>query len=133
MNTNNMGIIRGRLVADPAVFANKDGSSKVKFSIAAQNNYKGSDGKRASQIIPVEAYVRAEYTKSPFAKIHKGDLVSLEYSLRQNNYTKADGTNVYGIVVFIEGITFEESKSVTEARAAANAAAAIATEVEVSE
>lgn len=123
MNMNNFSIVRGRLVADPAVFGNKDGSSKVKFSVAAENNFKSKDGKRDSQIIPVEAYVK-DYASSPFSKIHKGDKVSCECSLRNNNYKDANGNMVYSLIVFVEGIQFEESKSVTEARAAARAAEA---------
>lgn len=121
LNTNNFGILRGRLVADSAVFANKNGSSKVKFTVAAENNYTDSNNQRQSQLIPVEAYCK-EYAKSPFTRIHKGDKVTVEYSLRMNNYEK-DGAMVYNTVVFVEGITFEESKSVTEARLAARAAA----------
>ena len=120
MNTNNFGILRGRLTADPVVFANKDGSSKVKFTIAAENNYK-TDGKREAQMIPVETYVK-EYAKSPYASIHKGDKITVEFSLRNNNYEK-NGTMIYSTIAFVENITFEESKAVTEARAAERAAA----------
>lgn len=123
MNMNNFAIVRGRLVADPAVFANKDGSSKVKFTVATEDNYKGKDGKRGAQMIAVEAFTK-DYTKSPYSKIHKGDKVSLECSLRNNNYTDKDGKPVYSTIVFVEAIQFEESKSVTEARAAENAAKA---------
>ena len=126
MNMNNYAILRGRLVSDPAVFANKDGSSKVKFTVACENNYKGKDGKRDSQMIPGEAFTK-DYAKSPFSKIHKGDKVSLECSLRNNNYVDKDGKQVYSTIVFVENIQFEESKSVTEARAAENAAKAAAT------
>lgn len=126
MNMNNFAILRGRLTADPAVFANKDGSSKVKFTIAAENNYKNKDGKRDAQMIPVEAYVK-DYAKSPFALIHKGDKISAECSLRMNNYEK-DGKTVYSTVVFVENITFEESQAVTKARADARAAAEAAAE-----
>ncbi len=121
LNTNNFGIIRGRLVADPAVFANKNGSSKVKFTIAAENNYADANGQKQSQLIPVEAYAK-DYEQSPFTRIHKGDKVTVEYSLRMNNYQK-DGKPVYSTVVFVEGVTFEESKAVTEARLAARTAA----------
>lgn len=124
MNMNNYAVVRGRLTADPAVFANKDGSSKVKFTIAAENNYKNKDGKREAQMIAVETYAK-DFEKSPFAKIHKGDKVSCECSLRNNNYEK-DGQMVYSTIVFVENIQFEESKSVTEARAAENAAKAAA-------
>lgn len=123
INMNNFGVLRGRLVADPAVFGNSDGSSKVKFTVACENNYKNKDGKKESQMIPVETYTK-DYAKSPFARIGKGDKVSLEISLRQNNYTDKDGKAVYGTVIFVESIQFEESKSVTEARRAANAAEA---------
>ncbi len=124
MNMNNFAVIRGRLVSDPAVFGNKDGSSKVKFTLASENNYKNKDGKRDSQMIPVEAYAK-DYAASPFSKIHKGDKVSVEASLRNNNYKDANGNMVYSTIIFVEGIQFEESKSVTEARAAARAAEAV--------
>lgn len=120
MNMNNFAVLRGRLVADTTVFANKDGSSKVKFTVAVEDNYKGKDGKRGSQMIAVEAYTK-DYTKSPFSMIHKGDKVSLECSLRNNNYVDKDGKQVYSTIIFVENIQFEESKSVTEARAAENA------------
>lgn len=132
MNMNNYAILKGRLVADPAVFANKDGSSKVKFTLAVEDNYKGKDGKRGSQMIPVEAFTK-DFSKSPFASIHKGDKISAQCSLRTNNYTDKDGKAVYSTVVFVENIQFEESKSVTEARAAENAAKAAAAEATVAE
>ena len=122
-NLNNTAILAGRLVSDPVVFANSNGSSKVKFTIAVQNNYKNTDGTRGSQMIPVEAYAK-DYAKSPYTRIHKGDKVRLECSLRMNNYIAKDGKNVYSTVVFVEQIQFEESKSVTETRAATNAAKA---------
>lgn len=123
MNMNNFGVLKGRLVADPVTFKNSDGSTKVKFSLACENNYKNKDGKRDSQIIPVEAYVKSDYEKSPFARIGKGDKISAEISLKQNNYTdKKTNEMVYSTVVFVEGIQFEESVAVTTARHAANAA-----------
>lgn len=121
MNTNNFAILRGRLVSDPTVYANADGSSKIKFTIAAENNFKNHDGKRESQMIPVEAFAK-DYAKSPFSRIHKGDKVCIEASLRNNNYTNKDGQKVYSTIVFVENIQFDEAKSVTEARAAARAA-----------
>lgn len=123
MNMNNFGVLKGRLVADPVTFKNSDGSTKVKFSLACENNYKNKDGKREAQIIPVEAYVKSDYEKSPYARIGKGDKISAEISLKQNNYTdKKTNEMVYSTVIFVESIQFEESVSVTAARHAANAA-----------
>lgn len=123
MNMNNFGVLKGRLVADPVTFKNSDNSTKVKFSLACENNYKNKDGKREAQIIPVEAYVKSDYEKSPYARIGKGDKISAEISLKQNNYTdKKTNEMVYSTVIFVESIQFEESVSVTAARHAANAA-----------
>lgn len=130
MNMNNFAILRGRLVSDPVVYANSNGSSKVKFTLACENNFKNKDGEKTSQMIPVEAYVKADYDKSPFGKIHKGDKVSVECSLRTNNYEK-DGQKIYSTIVFVESIQFEESKSVTEARLAAREAEAAVAEAPV--
>ncbi len=125
MNMNNFGVLRGRLVSDPVTFANKDGSHKVKFTLACENNFKNREtGKRDSEMIPVEAYTK-DLAASPFSKIHKGDKISVECSHRSNNYEK-DGQMIYTTILFAEGIQFEESKSVTDARAAENAAKAAA-------
>lgn len=131
MNMNNFGVLRGRLVANPVTFGNADGSTKVKFSLACENNYKSkTTGKKEAQIIPVEAYVKSEYDKSPFARIGEGDKISAEISLRQNNYTdKTTGKMVYSTVVFVEQITFEESVAVTTQRRLDKAAKTAAPDV----
>ncbi len=131
MNMNNYGILKGRLVADPVVFGNTDGSSKVKFTLACEDNFKDKDGKRNAQMIPVEAYVK-DYQKSPYTRIGKGDKISVQVSLRTNNYTDKDGKAVYSTIVFIENLQFEESKAVTEARRAANAQTAAQAAIPVS-
>lgn len=138
MNTNNYAIAVGRLTGsqnegeDVKVFENKDGSRKVRFNLAVQNNYKGKDGKKASQFLPFEALISAkkfaESGLGVFARIHKGDKITVLYDIRNNNYKDKDGNDVYGLTLFVEQINLEESKTVVDnrlaARAAANGAAA---------
>lgn len=95
-------------------------------SVSPGDLLRSFEPKREAQIIPVEAYVKSEYDKSPYARIGKGDKISAEFSLRQNNYTGKDGNMVYSTVVFVESIQFEESVAVTAARHATNAAQATA-------
>ena len=111
MNTNNFGIIRGRLADDIKVFDNKDGSRKVVFKVAAANNYKDKDGKRNVQFIPFESIIsKTKSNLGVYDYMHKGDKVSVQYSVRNNNYEK-DGVMHYGITLFAESITLEESKN----------------------
>ena len=125
MNMNNFAVLSGRLTANPVKFDNKDGSMKVKFTLAVEDNY-STNGDKKSQMIPVESFVKAgvDYTKTPYAALGKGDKIRVQTSLRDNNYTDAAGKKVYGMIVMIESLQFEESKAVTDARHAANVAAA---------
>lgn len=125
MNISNFAIATGRLVEDPKVFKNRDGSRNVVFHVAVSNNYKEKDGHRGSQFLPFEAFVYSNsVTKNDdgseylgvFSRIHKGDKVSVQYTVRNNNYKDKEGNNHYELILFVEQISLEESKSVTERR-----------------
>lgn len=127
-NQNNFGILNGRLTKDPVSFENKDGSKKVLLTVAVDNNYTSRDGKRASQFISCEAYVRSETEGlGVFSHIHQGDMVGLLTHLESDQYVK-DGQTVYAQKVVIDSVDFKESRATTQARLAqravdANAAA----------
>ena len=127
MNTNNFGIAIGRLTADPVFFANANGSSKVKFTIAARDNFKSKDANGAqvvkSQFIPLEAYIANPQANPIYTMLKKGDKNSVSYSVSTNNYNDKNGTMHYGIILFVESIQFEESKTQAAARRAAQAQA----------
>ncbi|MFB7918937.1 single-stranded DNA-binding protein [Streptomyces sp. NPDC056061] len=115
-NPRNNGNLLGRLANDPKVFKNRDGSKKVMFTVFADRNFTNAAGERQSDAIPVEAFVRATTPGTgPFDNIHKGDLVALSTSLRMDHYTK-NGSEVFDVKVVVEGITFVEPRSVTQAR-----------------
>ena len=127
LNIDNFGLAEGRATSDPVVFDNKDGSKKVRITLAIPNNYKNRDGSRSSEFIPFESFIpagRANEGVGIFQNIGKGDLLKVEYSLKNNDYTDAAGNKVYGIVCMIDSLKMVEPKTVTDARHAANATAA---------
>ena len=124
MNINNYAITTGRLAADPKVFTNKDGSRKVRFTLACEDNYTGKDGQRGKQFIQQEAFIRAGQSNGVYDLIHEGDLVETQCTLKNNNWTGEDGTAHYDLVLQVEQLEMREPKSVTEKRHADKAAAA---------
>lgn len=114
MNMNNYGIATGRLTRDPAIYQNADGSHKVKITIAAQNNYRNkTTGERAAQFLPLECYVPADGTMNVYDYMHKGDKVTIQYTVKNTQYINAENENIYGVVLCIENIRLDETKSNT--------------------
>ena len=122
LNLNNYGIVTGRLTTDPFIYQNNDGSRKIRITLAVSNNYKNPDGKRSTQFLPLEAFIPVDRKLGVFDMIHAGDKISAAYTVKNNNYTdKNTNKMVYGLVLQIERISFEESKTTTTARQAAKA------------
>lgn len=128
MNLRNNFQAIGRLTQDPAVFDNKDGSKKVRFTIAVKDNYTGKDGERDSQFIPVEAFITADAAAKNgigvYGNMHQGDLVGVTGQIKNNNYKDKDGVDHYDLVLSIETRDLLEPKSVTDKRALDRAVAA---------
>lgn len=117
MNMNNYGIATGRLTRDPAIYQNADGSHKVKMTIAAQNNYRNKQtGERAAQFLPLECYVPVDASMSVYDYMHKGDKITVQYTVRNTQYTNAENENIYGVILCIENIRLDETKSNTDTR-----------------
>lgn len=115
-NPRNNATVIGRLTRDPKVFPNKDGSKKVSFTVAADQNFTNAQGERGTDYVPVEAFVRASTNGTgPFANIHEGDLVALNIRLRQDRYMK-NGEEKFELKAIVEDITFLEPRSVTQNR-----------------
>lgn len=118
-NLKNFGVLEGRLTKDIKVFENSDGSKKVMFTLAAQDNFKGKSGQKESQFIPLVGFIsKSQSSNGVYDYIHKGDSIAVRYELRNNNYTDKSGEKVYGIDVFIQEIELREGKAVTQARQA---------------
>ena len=111
MNTSNFGILKGRLADEVKVFDNKDGSRKIMFKLAVNDNFKGKNGERKTHFIPLETIIsKAKDTNGVYDYINKGDKVTVQYSIRNNNYEK-DGVMHYGITLFAESVNLEETKT----------------------
>lgn len=123
VNPGNFKVGIGRLTDDVKVFDNTDGSRKVRFTLAETDNFKANDGTRGTQFIPYEQFIGAGKGLGVYEKMHKGDLVEIISTAKNNNYTDKAGNQVYGIVFSVEQINLLESKTVTDARQAARAAA----------
>ena len=122
LNLNNYGIVTGRLTTDPFIYQNNDGSRKIRITLAVSDNYKNTDGKRSTQFLPLEAFIPVDRKLGVFDMIHAGDKISAAYTVKNNNYTdKNTNKMIYGLVLQIERISFEESKTTTTARQAAKA------------
>ena len=108
MNLSNFGVVTGRLVKDPAVYTNSDGSRKTKITIATQNNYRNSQtGEKEAQFLPLEYFTPADRDDlQVFNYMYKGDKVTIQYTLKNVQYT---------IVLQIENIRLDETKSSTHA------------------
>ena len=122
LNLNNYGIVTGRLTTDPFIYQNNDGSRKIRITLAVSDNYKNTDGKRSTQFLPLEAFIPVDRKLGVFDMVHAGDKISAAYTVKNNNYTdKNTNKMIYGLVLQIERISFEESKTTTTARQAAKA------------
>lgn len=122
-NIRNYGIVTGRLTRDPVFYDNKDGSRKVRFTVAAQNHFANEKWERGSQFIPLEAFIPAKQNgNGAYDYLDSGDLVSCSYTLQNNNYKDKHGEMVYGIILLVDSIALLETKVSKEARLAAKAA-----------
>lgn len=119
MNLNNYGICTGRVCQAPAFFTNRDGSRRCRFSIAASNSYKASDGTRHAQFVPIEAFIPADVKSTVYDILSKGMLVTVAYEVRNNNWQSKEGEQYYDIILQADSVRIQESKTATEARKAA--------------
>ncbi len=123
-NLRNFGVATGRLSKGITIHNNKDGSRKILLTVAAMDSYVDKEKGRGSQFIQMEAFLPAsQKTNGVYDYLDCGDLISVCYSVRNNNYTNREGTAVYELVLMVEEVALLESKSAKEARLAAKAAA----------
>lgn len=124
-NPFNNGTAIGRLARDPQVFDNTNGSKKIIITVMVDDNFRSGPEKKAkSHGIPIETYIAPGAPLGGWGSIHKGDLIGQDYRVDTTPYTK-NGEKVYPITLVAEGFPqFLESKSVVDARRAANIAEA---------
>ncbi len=106
----NKVILMGRLVVDPEL--RTAGSSNLcKFRIAVERAFVGQDGQRQTDFIGCQAWGRSADFISKYFR--KGQMIAVEGSLRQDNYTTPDGQERRSYVVNVDNASFCGSRAET--------------------
>jgi single-strand DNA-binding protein len=106
----NRVILFGRLVRDPETRQTQSGIAVCKFTVACDRQFKNQQtGERECDFIEVQAWRQAaEFVGRYFSK---GDAITVEGSLRNNNFEDKNGVKHYGYVVMADNIGFGGGKS----------------------
>ncbi len=106
----NRVILFGRIVRDPETRQTQSGIAVCKFTVACDRQFKNQQtGERECDFIEVQAWRQAAEFVGRYFK--KGDAITVEGSLRNNNYTDNNGVKHYGYIVMAEQIGFGGGKS----------------------
>lgn len=107
----NKHIAIGRLTRDPELRATQSGRQVATFRLAVDRRVK----KGAEQTADFFDYVAFdERAKFVAERLKKGMKILVESRPQNNNYTKQDGTKVYGNEDYVENIEFVESRKEAE-------------------
>jgi single-strand DNA-binding protein len=105
----NKVILMGRLVADPELRQTSSNISVCRFRIAVDRGYSSNNGERQTDFISIVAWrLSAEFVSRYFSK---GKMIIVEGSLRNADYTDANGVKHYAMEVTADRVSFGESKS----------------------
>ena len=118
LNQRNFGIYEGRLVNDPVYFTAASGGETVLLKVGCRRNFKSKDADDyESDFAEFRAFIpRNMGNHGVYGYLHKGDLVSLQYSLRTGSSEAADGTRNYYQSCYIENLEMKEGRQVREER-----------------
>lgn len=101
--------ITGRLCADPEFRQTPSGVAACRFRVAVNRRFANKQtGEREADFINVSCWRNtAEFVSRYF---HKGSMIIVEGSLRNNDYTDQNGVKHYSMEVLADNVTFGESK-----------------------
>ena len=106
----NRVILFGRICKDVDFRQTQSGVSVARFTVACDRQFANKEtGKREADFIEVQAWRQAaEFVSRYFSK---GDAITVEGSIRNNNYEDKNGVKHYSYVVMADNIGFGGSKS----------------------
>ena len=83
MNICNYGVAIGRLVHPPKIYENRDGSHKVRYTLAVKRDFKSREGKQDTDFIDLEAFLPAGSPpeQSIYSKLRVGTMLAARYVL----------------------------------------------------
>ena len=109
----NKVILFGRLTKDPDFRQTQSGTPVCRFTVACDRAFANKEtGKREADFIECQVWRQtAEFVSRYF---QKGSAITVDGSLRNNNYTDNNGVKHYGYVVMADNVGFGGSKSDTQ-------------------
>lgn len=116
----NKWIGSGKVSEDPVIRYNEDKASFVAFTVMCKRNRRIREGAQAVDFI--DCVCVGQNAKLAQEYIRKGKKVEVCGPLQSGHYTK-DGRKIYTKTVFVEDLSFGETKAEEEARIQAEKAA----------
>ena len=109
----NRVILFGRLTRDPEMRTTSSGIEVTRFTVACDRQFMNKQtNERECDFIEVEAWRNTAVFVAKWFK--KGSAITVEGSLRNNNYTDNNGVKHYGYVVSADNVGFAGSKKDSE-------------------
>ncbi len=110
-------IIMGRLTHDPELRRTQNSTAVTGFTLAVDRDFKGEDGKRATDFVDIVAWrAAAEFVAKYFTK---GRMAIVEGRLQLRDWKDKDGNNRRSAEVLADNIYFGDSKKDTPENAPA--------------
>lgn len=105
----NSVVLMGRLTYEPELRSTANGMSVIRFQIACDKRYQGSDEERKADFIDVTAWRQtAEFISCYFTK---GSMIAVEGSIRTDSFTDKNGNKRKSVQVVANNVSFCGSKS----------------------
>ena len=106
----NRVILFGRIVRDPEYRQTASGTAVCRFTVACDRQFANKQtGEREADFIECQAWRQtAEFVSRYF---QKGSAITVDGSLRNNNFEDKNGVKHYGYVVMADNVGFGGSKS----------------------
>lgn len=101
-------IIMGRLTRDPELRRTQNSTAVASFTLAVDRDFKGEDGKRATDFIDIVAWrAAAEFVAKYFTK---GRMAIVEGRLQLRDWKDRDGNARRSAEVIADNVYFGDSK-----------------------
>ncbi len=109
----NKVILMGRLCADPDFRQTQSGTPVCRVRVAINRRFANKQtGEKQADFIPVVIWgQQAEFVNRYF---HKGSMIIVEGSIRNNDYTDQNGVKHYSMEVHADNVSFGESKRASD-------------------
>lgn len=102
-------ILMGRMTDNPELKTTQSGNVVTSFSIAVDRRFKDNNGNYPTDFIRVVAWRKtAEFVCNYFSK---GQMIAVDGSLQQRNYTDKDGNKHTAYEVLADNVSFCGSKT----------------------